>query len=57
MNTLIDIYKHITYMTYFKFNNKFHKQKYGLPMGKPLSSVLACLFLEFLVRPFEILIT
>ena len=46
---LINIYKHITnMMTYFKFNNKFYKQKYGLPMGNPLSKILACLFLEFL---------
>ena len=35
-------------MTYFKFNNKFYKQKYGLPMRNTLSRVLACLFLEFL---------
>ena len=33
-------------MTYFKFNNKFYKQKSGLPMGNPLSKVLTCLFLE-----------
>ena len=37
----------ITNMTYFKFNNKFYKQKYGLPMGNTLNGVLACLFLEF----------
>ena len=47
INTLINISKHITNMTYFKFN-KFYKQKYGLPKGNPLSGVLACLFLEFL---------
>ena len=35
-------------MTYFKFNNKFYKQKSGLHMGNPISGVLACLFLEFL---------
>ena len=41
-------------MTYFKFNNKFYKQKYGLPIGNPRSGVLACLFLEFLVSgPFK----
>ena len=34
-------------MIYFKFNNKFQKQKSGLPMGNPLNGVLACLFLEF----------
>ena len=35
-------------MTHFKFNNKFYERKYGLPMGNPLSGVLACLFVEFL---------
>ena len=52
INTLINICKYITNMTYFKFNNKFYKQKYGLPMGNPLSGVLACLFLEFLESGF-----
>ena len=28
--------------------DKFYKQKYGLPIGNPLSGVLASLFLEFL---------
>ena len=54
INTLIDIYKYITNMIYFKFYNKFYKQKSGLPMGNPLSGVLACLFLEFLESaPFK----
>ena len=34
-------------MTNTKFN-KFYKQKYGLPIGNPLSGVLVCLFKEFL---------
>ena len=33
-------------MTYFKFNNKFYKQKFGPLMGNPLHGVLANLFLE-----------
>ena len=47
INTLIDIFKHIINMPYFKFDLKFYEQKSGLPMGNPLSCVLACLFLEF----------
>ena len=47
INNLINIWKHITNMAYFKFN-KFYKQKYGLLVGNPLSRVLVCLFLEFL---------
>ena len=44
---LIDINKHITNMTYFKFNNKFREQKSGLRRENPLSGVLTCLFLSF----------
>ena len=47
INTRINIRKHITNMTYFKFNSKFYKHKSGLPMGNSISEVLACLFLEF----------
>ena len=50
----IEIIRLITDMTYFQFNNNFYKQKFGLPMGNPLSGVLACLFLEFLESgPFK----
>ena len=44
INTRINIYKHKINMTFFKLNKKFHKQKYGLPMGNPE-------FLEF--GPFK----
>ena len=44
INTLINICKHITY---FKFDNKFYKQKSSPPVWNPLSSVLVCLFLEY----------
>ena len=47
INTQVNICKHITNMAYFKFKNKFFKQKYVLSVGNPLSIVLACLFLEF----------
>ena len=41
-------------MTFFKFNERFYKQNYGLPMGNPLSEILASLFLEFLQSgPFK----
>ena len=35
-------------MTYFKFNNKFYKQKFVLSMGNPLSDVLPDLIIESL---------
>ena len=38
----------ITNQCYFTYDNKYYKQKLGLPMGSPVSGVLACLFLEFL---------
>ena len=40
INTPINICTHITNITYFKFDNAFYKQKSGLSMGNPLSSVL-----------------
>ena len=41
-------------MAYFKSNDKFYKQKSGLPIGNPFSEVLASLFLEFLESgPFK----
>ena len=54
MNTLFHSIKHITIMTYLKFNCKLYEQKYGIPMGNPLSWRLACLFLEYLESgPFK----
>ena len=31
---------------YFSFNNKFFKQQDGLPMGSPLSPLLADIFMD-----------
>ncbi|CAM4845408.1 unnamed protein product [Rotaria magnacalcarata] len=31
---------------YFKFNNKFYKQKYGLPMGNTLSPLIADIYMD-----------
>ena len=42
---------------YFQYNNILYKQKFGLPVGSPLSSVLACIYLEFLESsPLEYII-
>ena len=41
-----------TNQTFFQFNNELFKQQSGLPMGSPLSGVLACLYLEFLERDY-----
>ena len=48
INILIYNCKHISHMTYFRFSNKFYKQKSGLPMGNPLITVLASVFLKVL---------
>jgi len=36
--------------TYFKFNNKIYKQKFGTPMGSPLSPIMAEMVLQDLEK-------
>jgi hypothetical protein len=43
---IIDTLKVITQQNYFVHNNKFYIQEEGLPMGSPISSVLAEVFLQ-----------
>ena len=53
-DTLIDICALCCQMNFFYFNNNLYIQKFGLPMGCPISCALACLFLEFLESgPFQ----
>ena len=54
ISKLIKICTLCTSHCYFKHNNTFYKQKFGLPMGSPLSGVLACIYLEFIESgPFK----
>ena len=54
---IIKICRLCTSHCYFQHNNVFYKQKFGLPMGSPLSGLLACLYLEFLeAGPFKYII-
>ena len=48
VDTIIKICDLITDQCFFQFNDTLYKQKFGLPMGSPISPVLACLYLEFL---------
>ena len=48
ISKLIKICTLCTSYCYFQYNNTFYKQKFGLPMGSPLSGILACIDLEFL---------
>jgi len=42
--------------TYFKFNNIIYKQKFGTPMGSPLSPIIAEIVLQDLeVKALELL--
>ena len=41
ISKLIKICTLCTSYCYFQYNNTFYKQKFGLPMGSPLSRVLA----------------
>ena len=53
-NILINICTLCTNLCFFSFNNTYYQQKFGLPMGSPLSGVLACIYLEFLeAGPFK----
>ena len=53
-SNIIELIRLCTQQNFFSFNNKYYKQKFGLPMGSPLSGVIACLFLEFLeAGPFK----
>ena len=47
-NTFIEITKLCLNSTYFKFNNEFFSQIYGVAMGSPISATIATLVLEFL---------
>ena len=49
-NVFIELIKLVTNSCFFSFNNCFYSQTAGLPMGNPVSPVLACLFLEFFER-------
>ena len=48
ISKLIKICTLCTSHCYFKHNNTFYEQNFGLPMGSPLIRVLACIYLEFL---------
>ena len=51
---VIQICKLCTELCYFTFEDKFFLQRFGKPMGSPLSGVLACLYLEILeAGPFK----
>ena len=53
-NRLIKLCELCTNLCFFTYNNRYYTQKFGLPMGSPLSGVLACLFLELLeAGPFQ----
>ena len=49
-NVFIELTKLVTNNCFFSFNDTFYNQTSGLPMGNPVSPVLACLFLEFFER-------
>ena len=57
ISKLIKICTLCTSHFYFQYDNIFYKQKFGLPMGSPLSRVLVCIYLESLeFSPFKYII-
>ena len=56
-DTLIDICALCCQMNFFYFDNNYYVQKFGLPMGNPVSCAIACLYLELLESgPFQYII-
>jgi len=49
-NEFLKALKLILESTYFKFNNKIYKQKFGTPMGSPLSPIIAEIVLQDLEK-------
>lgn len=54
VNNIITIIRNICMQNYFTFDNKFYLQEEGLPMGMPLSAVMAEIYLnrfeEYIVK-------
>ena len=48
VSTITQICTLCTNFSFFRFGDGLYRQKAGLPMGSPLSGILACLFLEAL---------
>ena len=48
IDTIIEICTLCTDLTHFEFDGQLYQQKFGLPMGSPISGILACIYLEFL---------
>ena len=46
IDEIIKITTIITQQNYFKYNNKYYTQPEGLPMGSPISSILAEIFIH-----------
>ena len=47
VSKLIKIIESSNHHRFFKYNNAYYQQKFGLPMRSPLCGVVACLSLQF----------
>jgi len=42
----VNVIKKILYSTFFMFNNKIYKRKFGTPMGSPVSPIIADIIMD-----------
>jgi len=50
MNEFIQAMKMILDLTFFTFNNKIYKQKFGTPMSSPMSPIIANIVMDDLEK-------